>query len=239
MTGRLPNIIRIACIGGVFARAFPPLHSSAIRSTSARCASSLDSEESKALYVLGQNVGSQLGELTMFDRDELDSILAGMKDAISGTEPAVDVEKYAPLAQSMFMEKQRVLAEAGMKQAGEALTAASAVEGAVTTDSGLVYLSTTEGSGESPTAADTVRVHYEGSLPDGTIFDSSIARGEPIEFPLNRVIAGWTEGLQLMKPGGKATLTIPSKIGYGDRGSPPKIPGGATLIFQVELIEVK
>ena len=82
-------------------------------------------------------------------------------------------------------------------------------------------------------------MHYEGRLPDGTVFDSSISRGEPIEFPLSGVIAGWTEGLQLMKEGGKATLTIPSTIGYGERGSPPAIPPGATLVFDVELIEIK
>ena len=98
---------------------------------------------------------------------------------------------------------------------------------------------TGRGSGESPKASDTVEVHYEGTLIDGTIFDSSYARGESISFPLSAVIAGWTEGLQLMKVGGKAKLTIPSDIAYGDRGSPPKIPPKSTLVFQVELIAIK
>jgi FKBP-type peptidyl-prolyl cis-trans isomerase len=97
----------------------------------------------------------------------------------------------------------------------------------------------TEGSGKSPTASDNVEVHYEGTLIDGTVFDSSYARGETITFPLSGVIRGWTEGLQLMKEGGKAKLTIPSDIAYGDRGSPPKIPPKATLIFTVELIAIK
>jgi FKBP-type peptidyl-prolyl cis-trans isomerase FkpA len=91
----------------------------------------------------------------------------------------------------------------------------------------------------APTKADTVEVHYEGKLIDGTVFDSSIARGEPISFPLSGVIAGWTEGLQLMREGGKAKLTSPSDLAYGPRGSPPKIPGGATLVFEVELLQIK
>ena len=143
----------------------------------------------------------------------------------------------------------------------KALEEAAAQEGAVKTESGLVIRSVVAGTGATPTAADTVTVHYQGSLADGTVFDSSIARGEPLSFPLGGVIAGWTEGLQLMKEvcpapfllprrrqmqttraccaqGESAELTIPSHLGYGPNGTGP-IPGGATLIFRVELIKVE
>ena len=120
-----------------------------------------------------------------------------------------------------------------------ASAAAAAEPGAVQTATGLVYRETQAGDGAAPAGADIVEVHYEGRLIDGTVFDSSIARGETISFPLSAVIAGWTEGLQLMTAGGKATLTIPSELGYGASGSPPAIPGGATLVFDVELISVK
>jgi FKBP-type peptidyl-prolyl cis-trans isomerase len=109
-----------------------------------------------------------------------------------------------------------------------------------TTASGLQYKVLKEGSGKSPKATDTVQVNYRGTLIDGTEFDSSYKRGEPIEFPLNGVIKGWTEGVQLMKEGAKYQFTIPSKLAYGERGTPGgPIPGDATLIFEVELLKVK
>jgi FKBP-type peptidyl-prolyl cis-trans isomerase FkpA len=110
--------------------------------------------------------------------------------------------------------------------------------GAVRTASGLVYRELKAGAGASPTAADTVKVHYRGTLTNGTEFDSSYKRNEPLEFPLNRVIPCWQEGVQKMKVGGKAQLVCPAAIAYGDRGAPPDIPGGATLIFEVELLAI-
>lgn len=108
-----------------------------------------------------------------------------------------------------------------------------------TTASGLQYIMEKEGTGKQPTASNTVKVHYEGKLIDGTVFDSSLANGNPIEFPLNGVIKGWTEGLQLMKEGGEATFFIPADLAYGERGVPNAIPPNSTLIFKVQLIEVK
>ncbi|MGC4077967.1 MAG: FKBP-type peptidyl-prolyl cis-trans isomerase [Rubrivivax sp.] len=119
------------------------------------------------------------------------------------------------------------------------MKAAAAEPGAVVTASGLIYRSLKDGNGASPTATDTVRVHYRGTFPDGKEFDSSYRRGEPIEFPLNRVIPCWTEGVQKMKAGGKAKLTCPSAIAYGERGAGGVIPPNATLQFEVELLGIR
>lgn len=123
--------------------------------------------------------------------------------------------------------------------AQNATTVASAKEeGAIVSGTGLVYRALKEGTGASPKASDTVKVHYRGTLPDGKEFDSSYKRGEPIEFPLNRVIACWTEGVQRMKVGGKAKLTCPPQIAYGERGAGGVIPPNATLLFEVELLGI-
>lgn len=118
------------------------------------------------------------------------------------------------------------------------LDKAAAEPGAARTASGLVYRVITAGSGESPKATDTVKVHYRGTLTNGKEFDSSYARNEPAEFPLNMVIPCWTEGVQMMKVGGKSRLVCPSSIAYGERGAPPDIPGGATLVFEIELLGI-
>jgi FKBP-type peptidyl-prolyl cis-trans isomerase FkpA len=119
------------------------------------------------------------------------------------------------------------------------LARAAAEKGAVVTASGLVYRSLTEGKGDSPAATDTVRVHYRGTFPDGKEFDSSHSRGQPASFPLNRVIKCWTEGVQLMKTGGKAKLTCPSAIAYGERGAGGAVPPNAILVFEVELLGIQ
>ncbi len=123
--------------------------------------------------------------------------------------------------------------------AQDALTKAAQEPGAATTPSGLVYRSLKEGTGPSPQATDVVRVHYRGTFPDGREFDSSYKRGKPASFPLNRVIKCWTEGVQRIKVGGKAKLTCPAAIAYGDRGAGSDIPPGATLQFEVELLGIE
>jgi len=124
-------------------------------------------------------------------------------------------------------------------QTDVAATAAAKETGAVVTPSGLVFRSLKDGTGPSPLATDTVKVHYRGTFPDGKEFDSSFKRGEPIEFPLDRVIKCWTEGVQRMKVGGKAKLTCPAAIAYGERGAGSVVPPNATLVFEVELLGIK
>ena len=126
----------------------------------------------------------------------------------------------------------------GAQNPDPVLAKAATEKGAVVTDSGLVFLSLKEGNGASPTAGNVVRVHYRGTFPGGKEFDSSYARKQPAEFPLNRVIPCWTEGVQKIKVGGKAKLTCPAAIAYGARGAPPDIPPNATLLFEVELLGI-
>ena len=127
-----------------------------------------------------------------------------------------------------------------MKKKGELyIERALTQEGVKKTKSGLVYKILKEGNGRRPKATDTVEVHYHGMLINGFVFDSSVDRNKKVSFPLNRVIKGWSEGLQLIKEGGKIKLMIPSELGYGDNGAPPKIPGGATIVFDIELFSIK
>lgn len=159
-----------------------------------------------------------------------------MTDAASG-KPSEKLEEWEPRIDDL-MDARSAKAAEGEKTAGKAYADKFvATPGAVKTASGLVYREITPGTGASPKATDTVRVHYRGTLIDGTEFDSSYKRNAPASFPLNGVIRCWTEGVQLMKVGGKTTLVCPSDLAYGDNGR-PTIPGGATLVFEVELLSI-
>lgn len=194
-------------------------------------------EEEKTFYSIGTMFGSRLTQLSMSDA-EIDSLSQGLRDSAKGEKQKVDPMAYQQKIQDLFkarMEKQAV----EVKKKGQEFMDKFIKEGATKTASGLAYKHIKEGTGPSPKETDIVKVHYHGTLTDGTVFDSSVERKQEVSFPLNRVIRGWTEGLQLMKVGGKAKFVIPSELGYGDAGAPPKIPGGATLVFEVELLGIE
>ena len=175
--------------------------------------------------------------MKVFSKKELDIIFMGATDILTQAEPQCDVKAYMPNGLALFKKKEEDARERTADTGLAALAAAAAEDGAVKTDSGLVVLIQSEGEGETATSDDNVRCHYEGRLVDGSVFDSSYKRGEPLDFPVTGVIKGWIEGLQMMKAGSKAKLTVPSELAYGDAGTGP-IPGKATLIFEIELLAI-
>ena len=198
----------------------------------------------KLSYALGLGIGRQLAQMGAEDLN-IDDFSQAIKDILTGKEPQVSDQEAQKLVTTFFEEqeaKQRAAAAEkykGNKEKGEAWLANKAMEeGVVALPSGLLYQVLNEGSGKKPTAADTVECHYEGRLIDGTVFDSSYKRGESATFPLNGVIAGWTEGVQLMSEGAKYRFFIPYQLAYGERGAGQAIPPFAALVFDVELIKV-
>lgn len=198
----------------------------------------------KVSYVLGLGIGRQLSQMGA-DSLNIDDFAQAIKDILAGKEPAVSDAEAQTLVKDFFEKqeaKQRAAAAEKFKdtkEKGEKYLAENAKkEGVVTLPSGLQYQVIKEGNGRKPKATDKVKCHYEGMLIDGTLFDSSIQRGEPATFPLNGVIAGWTEGLQLMQEGAKYRFFIPYQLGYGEHGAGASIPPFAALVFDVELIEV-
>ena len=198
----------------------------------------------KLSYALGIGIGSQLAGMGAKGLN-IDDFAQAVKDVISGTPLKVNNAEAQSLVQAFFKEqedKQRAAAaEAGKvaKAAGESFLAENAKkEGVVVLPSGLQYQVLKEGNGKKPSSTDQVKCHYEGTLIDGTIFDSSYQRNEPATFGLNQVIAGWTEGVQLMSEGAKYRFFIPYNLAYGERGAGAQIPPFAALVFDVELLKV-
>lgn len=198
----------------------------------------------KVSYALGLGIGRQLAQMGASELN-IDDFAAAIKDVIAGNELKVSNREAQTIVQDYFRKQEEKLnaerAEKGKaaKAEGEKYLAENAKkEGVVTLPSGLQYMVLKEGNGKKPKATDQVKCHYEGFLIDGTVFDSSIQRGEPAVFPLNQVIAGWTEGLQLMQEGAKYRFFIPYILGYGEGGAGASIPPYAALIFDVELLEV-
>lgn len=198
----------------------------------------INSEEDKTFYAMGFMLGSNLQRLNLTDK-EMGALYKGLAASARNEKAEVDMNTYQQKIQTLFKERMDKVADTEKKTGIDFLENFSKEEGAKKTESGLAYKVMTEGTGATPGPEDEVEVHYHGTLIDGTVFDSSVERGQTISFPLNRVIKGWTEGLQLMKEGGKTKFVIPSELAYGDAGAGPKIPGGATLVFEVELFKVK
>ncbi len=215
----------------------------------------LKNENEKTSYALGINMGAQVSQLPL-DVD-VEALLSGVRDMLEGNKPQLPKDECVALLDELFkkLEKEHhhchgdcggecsdCHGEDGSKnkEAGDAYRAENAKKAGVEVrPSGLQIEITKAGDERRAKATDTVKVHYTGKLIDGTVFDSSVERGEPIEFPLNRVIPGWTEGMQLFGVGGKATLVIPPELGYGEYGAGGVIPPQATLIFDVELLDIK
>ncbi|WP_309892066.1 FKBP-type peptidyl-prolyl cis-trans isomerase [Archangium sp.] len=187
-------------------------------------------EEEKTIYALGLSIGRSIKSYDL-TQAELDILKKGLSDAATGAKPAVEMEKYLPKLQPLAKGRQDRVGKRFLEDAAKE-------KGAVKLPSGVIYKELVAGKGQSPKATDTVRVNYRGTLTNGTEFDSSYKRNSPAEFPLKAVIPCWTEGVQKMKVGGKAQLVCPSDKAYGEQGSPPVIPPGATLLFEVELLGI-
>lgn len=198
----------------------------------------LETEEQKTFYALGLSMGENFRQQINPSTEEVEFFKAGLLDGALNRTPQVKAEEYRSKFQALAQARAAQIAEAEKKASEDFLKKMAKEKGAVKTDSGLIFVKLKDGKGESPKPTDTVKAHYHGTLRDGKVFDSSVERGAPATFPLNRVIPCWTEGLQKMKVGGKAKLVCPSSIAYGDHGQPPKIKPGATLVFEVELLEI-
>jgi FKBP-type peptidyl-prolyl cis-trans isomerase FkpA/FKBP-type peptidyl-prolyl cis-trans isomerase FklB len=194
-------------------------------------------DDQKTLYALGLAISQSLGTFSL-NETELDMVKHGITDGVLKRPQKVDLQTFGPKIQLLQQSRLAMIAE-GEKKAGAAfLTKAAAEKGATKTESGIVITPIKPGSGATPKATDTVKVHYHGTLTDGTVFDSSVKRGEPATFPLDKVIKCWTEGVQQIKVGGKSRLVCPANLAYGDAGSPPVIKPGSTLVFDVDLLEI-
>jgi FKBP-type peptidyl-prolyl cis-trans isomerase len=197
----------------------------------------LESDDDKTIYALGLSVARNLAVFNL-NEAELQTLEAGLSDGVLNKTPKVDLGAYAAKVQDLARARSNQVAEIEKKASEDFLAKAAAENGAVKTESGVIYTEITPGQGSSPTADSTVKVNYKGTLRDGTVFDSSYDRKSPVTFAVKQVIPCWTEGLQKMKVGGKAKLVCPSSTAYGDRGAAGAIKPGAVLTFEVELLEI-
>lgn len=201
-------------------------------------AQDLKNDEEKTLYAIGAAISRNLASFSLTP-EELKIVEQGLSDGVAGGTLKVSLEEFGPKIQALAADR-ATKAAAKEKEASKGfLDKAAAEKGATKLPSGVIYIETAAGTGASPKPTDQVKVNYHGTLTNGEVFDSSRDRGEPVTFPLNGVIPCWTEGVQKMKVGGKAKLICPSETAYGDRGAPPKIKPGATLVFEVDLLSIE
>ena len=203
--------------------------------TAASASGASASEDEKIVYAIGLSIWRSLSQLDL-DPGEVAIIQRAIGDAAAG-KSEIKLEEYGPKFEAFGRARMERVAAKEKTRSQAYLDKAAAEPGASKTASGLIFFDVQPGAGASPSATDTVKVHYRGTLVDGTEFDSSLKRGEPVQFSLGGVIRCWTEGVQKMKVGGKARLLCPSDIAYGDRGR-PSIPGGAALVFEIELLDI-
>jgi FKBP-type peptidyl-prolyl cis-trans isomerase FkpA len=194
-------------------------------------------DEQKTFYALGLAISSRLGSLEL-SAEEIEMIKAGLGDGILGVEPKVSLDEFGPKIDPMLAVRSEAVAVKEKAAGAIFVQEAAAVEGAIKTASGAIYLELEAGTGSHPLATDMVKLHYHGTLRDGKVFDSSRQGGTPVEFRLDQVVPSFSDGIQLMQVGGKSKLTCPADSAYGDRGAPPLISPGAALAFEVELLDI-
>lgn len=197
----------------------------------------LQTDEQKAFYALGFGQGKRI-EFLELSPAELNLVMAGIKDGVSGKESLVDLQAAFPTLEKISSDRVQAATEKNKKEGKDYIAKAAKEKGAKKLEEGLIFVETEKGKGPSPKETDTVKVHYEGTFINGKVFDSSIKRGEPAEFGLNQVIPCWTKAVQKMRTGSKAKVVCGPDLAYGDGGVPPAIPGGSTLIFNIELLDV-
>ena len=205
--------------------------------TSGATGTTPETEDQRILNALGQALAQNVLGADLSE-EELGFVQRGLADAVLDQDALVPLDEYGPQIQGFMQQRMASAAEGELALANAFIEEQASIEGAERTESGIVIQEMTAGSGPSPSAEDTVQVHYHGTLRDGTVFDSSVDRGEPAQFGVTQVIPGWIEALQLMSVGDKWKLTIPSELAYGDRGAGGLIGPGATLVFEVELIRI-
>ena len=195
-------------------------------------------DEQKAFYSIGVHLSKQLSVLELTP-EEMKYVQQGLTDGAAGKKLVAEPEAYAQKIQTIAQERMTKATEKNKAKAKTFLEKAATEQGVKKTASGLIYKEIKVGEGAQAKPTDVVKVHYVGTLTDGKEFDSSVKRGQPVEFPLGQIIPCWSEGVSMMKVGGKAKLVCPPELAYGDRGRPPIIPGGSALVFEVELLEIK